>query len=68
MVKKIIRAGVSKAEAKKESDAINKNMAERGIKRESYVCKVSQSYVKKRTRKGYPVKKQNYGVCMRDKK
>lgn len=51
-----------------ESKRINENMKERNIKRESYVCPISQAYVKKLTRKGYPVAKKNYAICMRNKK
>jgi len=65
MGKKIVRVASSKADAKKEADAINKNLAKRNIKRESYVCRISKSYVRKRTRKGYSIPKQSYGICMR---
>ncbi len=67
MSKKIVRVTSNKKEAEKVSKAITLSLQKRNIKREAYVCGVSKSYVKKRTRKGYPIPKKNYGVCVRNK-
>ena len=68
MGKKIVRVTSSRKDAQEEAKRINVSLRDRKIKREAYVCPVSQSYVRKRTRKGYPVRKKNYGVCVRNKR
>ena len=68
MAKKIVRVTSSKRDAIEEKQRINDSLRDRGIKREAYVCSVSQAYVKKRTRKGYPVADKNYAICMRNKR
>ena len=68
MGKKIVRITKYKKNATRESKKINASLKKRGIKRETYVCPVSKQYVQKRTRKGYPVKKNNYAICVRNKK
>ena len=67
MVKQIVRVTSSRKEALAEAKAINSSLKSRKIKREAIVCPVSQSYVRKLTRKGYPIPKKNYGICMRNK-
>ena len=67
MAKKIVRITPNKKEAKKEAKAITISLQKRNINREAYVCGVSKSYVKKRTRQGYPIPKKHYGVCVRNK-
>ena len=67
MGKNIVRITSNKKEAEKEAKAITISLQKRNINRETYVCGVSKSYVKKRTRKGYPISKKNYGVCMRNR-
>ena len=67
MSKRIVRATSSKKDAVKEAKSINRSLKERKIKREAYVCAISRNYVAKRTRKGYPISKKNYGICMRNK-
>jgi hypothetical protein len=66
MSKTIVRAGVSKKEALDEAKLINLSFKDRKIKREAYVCPISQSFVRKRTRAGHPIRKKNYGICMRN--
>ena len=68
MGKKIVRVTSNRKEAQKESKRINVSLRDRKIKRQAYVCSVSQSYVKKLTRKGHPIPKKNYAICMRDKR
>jgi len=67
MGKTIVRATPSKKDAIKEAKQINDSLKERGIEREAYVCSVSKAYVKKLTRKGYPVADKNYAICVRNK-
>ena len=67
MGKKIVRVTSSKRDAIEESNRINASLKNRGIKREAYVCPVSKTYVKKLTRKGYPIADKNYAICMRNK-
>ena len=66
MGKKIVRVTDNKQDALDESKAINDSLKERNIRRETYVTPVSQSYVRKLTRKGYPVKKRNYAIAVRN--
>lgn len=66
-MKKIVRVTSNKVEALAEAKRINLSLKERKIEREAKVCRVSQSYVRKLTRKGYPIRKINYGICMRNK-
>jgi len=66
MGKTVVRVTSSKADAIQEKNWINKNMKKRGIKREAYVGEISQAYVKERTREGYPVRKKNYAIFMRN--
>ncbi len=68
MGKKIVRVTSSKRDALKEMNEINASLKDRGIKREAYISSVSQAYVKKRTRKGYPIADKNYAICMRNKR
>ena len=67
MGKKIVRVTSSKRDAIGEKDRINASLKSRGIKRQAYVCPVSRAYVKKLTRKGYPIAENNYAICVRDK-
>ncbi len=67
MGRKIVRATSRKRDALKEAKLINASLKKRNIKREAYVCPISKSFVRKRTRKGYPIKSKNYGICMRNK-
>ena len=67
MSKNIVRITSNKKEAEKEAKFMNDSLKRRHIKRESYVCEVSQSYVRKLTREGYPIRKKNYGICVRNK-
>lgn len=67
MGKMIVRVTSNKKDAIKEKQEINNSLRNRGIKREAYVCPVSQAYVKKLTRKGYPIADKNYAICMRNK-
>jgi uncharacterized protein YlaI len=67
MSKRIVRATSSRKNAMDEARAINKSLKERNIDREAYVCRISRSYVAKRTRKGYDISKINYGICMRNR-
>jgi len=32
-----------------------------------FYCAISKAYVKKLTRKGYPIAENNYAICMRKK-
>ena len=66
MGKKIVRVTSSKREVIGEKDRINASLKSRGIKREAYVCAISKAYVKKLTRKGYPIAEKNYAICMRN--
>jgi len=66
MGKKIVRVTSSKRDAVAEKNRINDDLKSRGIQREAYVCNVSKAYVRKRARKGYPVKEKNYAICMRN--
>lgn len=66
MGKNVVRATPSKKDALKEAKAINADMKKRGIKREAYVCPISQAYMRKRTRKGFPIADKNYAICMRN--
>jgi len=66
MAKKIIRVTSSKRNAIEEKNEINAYLKQRGIKRKAYVCKVSKSYVKKLTKKGYPIADNNYAICVRN--
>ena len=68
MGKKIVRVTSSKRDAIDETRRINSSLRARGIKREAYVCSVSKAYVKKLTRKGYPVADKNYAIYVRDKR
>lgn len=68
MAKTIVRVTSDKRKAQREAKRINASLKERGIKREAYVGVVSQSYVKARTRKGYPIAKRNYAIYMRNKR
>ena len=68
MAKKIVRVTSSKRDATKEKNEINLSLKEEGIKREAYVCSVSKAYVKKLTRKGYPIADKNYAICVRNKR
>ena len=68
MGKNIIRVTANRKEAQREAKRINASLRKRQIKREARVCPVSQSYVKKLTRKGYKVPKRNYAICMRNKR
>lgn len=67
MRKIIVRVTSDRKEAQRESVRINASLKGRNIKRQAYVCAVSKFYVKKLTRKGYPIAKKNYAICMRDK-
>jgi len=68
MKQQIVRITPSRKEALREAKAINNSLKKRMIKRKAFVCSVSQSYVKKLTREGYPISKKNYGICMKDVK
>ena len=68
MVKRIVRVTSNKQKALREVKAINKSLTKRGIKRVAYVTPVSQSYVKTLTRKGYNIRKKNYGIAVRNKR
>lgn len=65
---KIIRVTSSKSDALRESKSINKDLKERGIKRESRVIPISRAFVKRLTRKGFIVKKKNFAIAIRRKK
>jgi len=66
MGKTIVRVTSKRKEALAYARAINRSMLKRKIKRKAYVTPVSQSYVRSLTRKGYPIKKKNYGVAMKN--
>jgi len=68
MGKTIVSVTSDKTKALRISKRLNKSLKKRKIKRESYVSPVSQSYVKKLTRKGYTIRKKNYAVCVRNKR
>jgi len=67
MGKKIVRVTSNKKEAEQIAKGLTNSLQRRHIKREAYVCGVSKSYVKTLTRKGYPIPKKNFGVCVRNK-
>ena len=67
MGKNIIRVTSNKNEAKTEAERINKDFLKRKIKRMAYVTPVSERYVRSLTRKGYPVKKKNYAIAVKNK-
>jgi len=66
-----MRNYISVTDSKKDAVALakrmNNDLRKRKIKREVYVVPVSQSYVRKLTRKGYKIAKKNYGVAVRNK-
>ena len=68
MGKTVVRVTPSKRDAEIEKNAINKDFRERGIEREAYVTDISKAYVRKRTRKGYPISNKNYAICVRNKR
>jgi len=67
MTKRIVRVTKSKEEAHQIAKRITASLRERNINREAYVSPVSYSYVRTLTRKGYPIAKKNYGVCVRNR-
>lgn len=68
MTKRIVRVSSNKRAVKEETNRINASFKERNIKREAYLSTASYSYVRKRTRKGHHVTKNNYTICVRNKK
>lgn len=68
MGKNIVGVTSNRKVALRKARQINTSFRARKIKREARVCPVSQSYVKTLTRKGYPVPKKNYGICVRNKR
>lgn len=66
MGKNIVRLLTNKRKAILEANQINKSLFRRNIKREAYVTPVSKSYVKKLTRKGFPIPKNNYAIAVRN--
>jgi hypothetical protein len=67
MGKNIIRVTSNRKEAQREAKRINISFKNRNIKREAYVGIVSQSYVRRLTRKGFPIAKKNYAIYVRNK-
>ncbi len=67
MAKNIVRVTSNRKEAVSESKRINESLRKRKIKRFARVTPVSYSYVRKLTRKGFPVAKKNYAICMKNK-
>ena len=67
-LKNLVRIGVTRKDATVEARAITKNLARRGINREAKVVPVSQKLVRSLTRKGFKIRKKNFGIAMRDKK
>lgn len=65
--KTIVRVTQYKSKANKEAKEINLSLNKRNIKREAYVCEVSEAYVKTLTRTGYKIPKKNYAICIRNK-
>jgi len=68
MGKTIVRVTSSRREAQAETNRINASLRDRKIKRQAYVCPISKAYVKKLTRKGYPIADNNYAICVRNKR
>lgn len=68
MGKRIVNVTSKRNMAIRVAKNITKNLKQRKINREAYVCPVSQSYVKTLTRKGIKVPKRNYAVCVRNKR
>ena len=66
MTKNIISAGIPKIEAIAMTNRLNSMFRKRKLKRLAYVTRVSYSFVKKRTIKGYHVPKINWGVAVKN--
>jgi len=62
--KNLVRAGKTRKNSLTEARSINKSLTSRGIKRKAVVKPVSQAVIKKLTRKGFPIKKKNFGIFM----
>jgi len=68
MGKMVVSVSEKKKELQRQAKHLNLSLKKMKINRESYVCPISQSFVRKLTRKGYPIPKKNYALYVRNKK